>query len=66
MGEGRIIKSGVNQQGKSIHYYFTYSAAPATITYGHKPGKELLSTDKISTNKSVVLGAWSMHIIEEH
>lgn len=60
-----ITKSGVNQQGKTIRYYFNYSATPATITYGHKPGKELLSNEEMSTNKSVALGAWGLKIIEE-
>ncbi|NEU68478.1 beta-galactosidase [Spirosoma agri] len=60
-----ITKSGVNQQGNMIHYYFNYSATPGTITYPYKTGKELLSNETVQSNKSVTLEPWGMAIIEE-
>jgi beta-galactosidase len=61
-----ITKSGVNQQGKKIHYYFNYSAAPTTVKYAFGNGKELLSERAISQNAVVELDAWGVKIIEEN
>ena len=60
-----ITRSGVNQQGKAIHYYFNYSATSQSVTYPHKAGQELLSGEAISQNKVVELGAWGVKIVEE-
>ncbi|WP_199564492.1 beta-galactosidase [Spirosoma telluris] len=61
-----ITKSGVNQQGKTIHYYFNYSSAPGSITYPHKAGKELLSNASIAPNGSIALEPWGIKIVEEN
>ncbi|QMW06846.1 beta-galactosidase [Spirosoma foliorum] len=61
-----ITKSGVNQQGKAIHYYFNYSATPASLTYSYKAGKELLSNGVIAPNASVSLEPWGVKIVEEN
>jgi beta-galactosidase len=61
-----ITKSGVNQQGKKIHYYFNYSAVPTTVKYAFGSGKELLSDGAILQNAVVELAAWGVKIIEEN
>lgn len=60
-----IVKSGINQYGKVIHYYFNYSASPAWFTYAYKPGKELLSNTEIPLKKKIDIGAWGVKIVEE-
>ena len=60
-----ITKSGINNNGKMIHYYFNYSSSPATYTYPYKNGKELLSNEIMDTNKQVTLPAWGVNIVEE-
>lgn len=60
-----ITKSGVNSQGKTIHYYFNYSATPASFTYPYKAGKELISGSDISSNEKIDLPGWGFKIIEE-
>jgi beta-galactosidase len=60
-----ITKTGVNQAGKNIHYYFNYSGGSKKVTYPHKNGKELLSGQNIATNASIELEAWGVKIIEE-
>jgi len=60
-----ITKSGVNQYHKNIHYYFNYSAKPASFDYPHKAGKELLSGASIAANENVPIDAWGVKIIEE-
>jgi beta-galactosidase len=61
-----ITKSGVNQQGKKIHYYFNYSAVPTTVKYAFGNGKELLSERAVLQNAVVELEAWGVKIIEEN
>lgn len=60
-----IVKSGINQYGKAIHYYFNYSATPASFIYPHKPGKELLSNTAIPLKEKIDIGAWGVKIVEE-
>lgn len=61
-----ITKSGVNQAGKTIRYYFNYAATPNTITYPYKNGKEVISNTIIIQNSKLTLEAWGMKIIEEN
>jgi beta-galactosidase len=61
-----ITKSGVNQAGKTIRYYFNYSATPNTVTYPYKNGKEVISNTIITQNSKLTLEAWGMKIIEEN
>lgn len=61
-----IIKKGVNQNGKNIHYYFNYSATAQPFTYTYNNGKELLSNNIITKNAGLQLQAWGVMIIEEN
>lgn len=61
-----ITKTGKNQLGKTIHYYFNYSGAPKTFTYPHGKGKALLSDSAIASQASIELPAWGFQIIEEN
>jgi len=60
-----IVKSGINQYGKAVHYYFNYSAAPASLIYSYKSGTELLSNTAIPLKSKVDIGAWGVKIVEE-
>jgi beta-galactosidase len=59
-----ITKQGVNQGGKTVHYYFNYSGKEASLTYPYGNGKELLSGDNISKNGDLKLEPWGIKIIE--
>jgi beta-galactosidase len=59
-----IVKTGINQNGKTVRYYFNYSAAPVNFTYPHNNGTELLDNKNISKNQKVDLSAWGFVIIE--
>jgi beta-galactosidase len=60
-----ITKTGINNQGKTIRYYFNYSNAPKQIQYLNKNGTELISNKNISANSILELEAWGVKIIEE-
>jgi beta-galactosidase len=61
-----VVKSGINQQGKIIHYYFNYAPTPATFTYPHKNGMELLKSVPVASQQSLEREAWGVIIIEEN
>jgi beta-galactosidase len=61
-----ITKSGINTQGKTIHYYFNYSGIPQKVNYINKNGKELIDNKAISTNTNLDLEPWGVKIVEEN
>jgi beta-galactosidase len=60
-----VTKSGTNRQGKVVHYYFNYSAAPASFRYPHKAGTDLLSGQVVATDSTQPLPAWGVLIVVE-
>lgn len=60
-----ITKKGVNKAGKTIRYYFNYSAVPITFNYPHQRGIELLSGKDIKPDSELKLDDWGFVIIEE-
>jgi beta-galactosidase len=60
-----ITKTGTNQQGKTIRYYFNYSPGPKSFTYPHKAGTELLTGATIAQSDKLDLEGWGVKIIEE-
>lgn len=62
-----ITKSGVNNQGKTIRYFFNYSAQAKTFIYTQgKNGMDLLSSEKVVKNSEINLAPWGMLVIEEN
>jgi len=62
-----ITKSGMNNQGKTIRYFFNYSAEAKTFIYTQgKNGTNLLSSEKVVQNSEINLAPWGMLIIEEN
>ncbi|MGE7718423.1 beta-galactosidase [Priestia megaterium] len=60
-----ITKSGVNQSGKTIHYYLNYSDHPTSFKYPHYTGFELLTERAIEINQEIEMEPWGVIIIEE-
>ena len=60
-----IVKSGINTQGKSIHYYYNYSSKQKEFVYPHEGGTELFSGSKVISGQNISIGPWDVVIIEE-
>jgi beta-galactosidase len=60
-----ITKSGINQQGKKVHYYFNYSATGNAVKYPYSEGIELLFNERIAQNEQMKIEAWGVKIVEE-
>lgn len=60
-----IIRSGINQQGKEIRYYFNYSPEERTVEYSHPKGVELLNHNSVEPGEIINLKPWGAAIVEE-
>jgi beta-galactosidase len=60
-----ITKSGKNDAGKTIHYYYNYSSAPVSFEYPYNGGTELISEKKVSKQEKLDIAPWDLLIIEE-
>ena len=58
-------KSGANQQGQSVHYYFNYSARAATFRYPHADGTNLLENQAVAEGSQQQLPPWGVLIVLE-
>lgn len=61
-----IIKSGTNQYGKAIHYYFNYEIKSNSCKYPYNTGTDLLTNKIISSNELIKIEPWGIKIIEEN
>lgn len=61
-----ITKTGVNQLGKTIHYYLNYSAQPLAVSYPKKDGMALLTGETVRNGASLKLDPWGVMIVEEN
>ncbi len=60
-----VIKSGVNTEGKQIHYYFNYSGNELVQEYLHLDGIELLSETSVQSGEMLCIKPWGCLIFEE-
>lgn len=60
-----IIKSGQNQEGKTVRYIFNYSGEKQNIKFPFNKAKDLLSGKVLIKNQGVELEAWHSLILEE-
>jgi beta-galactosidase len=60
-----IVKNGVNQYGRSLHYYFNYSGRRQQWVYPHKSAIDLLTGKKIQPHQPLSLGPWELMVLEE-
>ena len=60
-----IVKNGVNQYGKNIHYYFNYSNEQHAMVYPYKPCTNLLTGKTVEVNENITLDAWDFVVLEE-
>jgi beta-galactosidase len=60
-----ITKSGINEQGQAVHYYFNYTDHPSSIRYPYPEGRELLTDTPVQSGLAQPIAAWGVMIIVE-
>jgi beta-galactosidase len=61
-----ITKSGMNDSGKKVHYYYNYSSHKSGLKYLHPAGMELVSGKGVTTGTTLEIGPWDVLIVEEN
>jgi beta-galactosidase len=61
-----ITKSGTNQSGNVIRYYFNYSDQANNFTYTQPKGRNLLLDEPIENGQKLEIDRWGLIIIEEN
>ncbi|HEX7584433.1 MAG TPA: beta-galactosidase trimerization domain-containing protein, partial [Prolixibacteraceae bacterium] len=61
-----ITKSGINDAGKKVHYYYNYTSQKASFVYPHQAGTELTSAKAVSSGATLEIGPWDVLIVEEN
>lgn len=59
-----IHKEGVNDYGRTVHYFFNYSSAPISAAVPGC-GTELLTQDTHAAGETITIPGWDFRIIEE-
>lgn len=59
-----ITKSGTNENGHTVHYYYNYSSDPKEFVYPYKNGTELLSGAKVNHQQNLQIDPWDVLIVE--
>ena len=59
------VRHGVNRAGKTVHYYFNFSARSGSVQYPYADGLELLSNRAVASGAEIPLEPWGVAIIEQ-
>ena len=59
------VKNGTNRAGKTIHYYFNFSANPQRVSYAYSGGTELLKNNPVTQGAGILLEPWGVAIVEQ-
>ncbi|HZG55615.1 beta-galactosidase [Paenibacillus sp.] len=59
-----IVKSGTNEAGRTVRYYFNYSDEPVSFPYPHGDGTELLTDRPVRAGERIELERWGAAIVE--
>ena len=60
-----ILRSGTNDAGRTVHYFFNYSYVPQTLAYPYGAGRSLLDGRRVRRGDTLTVGPWDVVICEE-
>lgn len=60
-----IVKSGKNDSGNKVHFYYNYTSEEKELVYPHPSGKELITGSSVTKGESLKLDGWGVMVIEE-
>lgn len=59
------VKHATSKDGRKLHFYYNYSASPATATYSYGAAVDLLSGAKTGAGQRLDLQPWGVAILRE-
>lgn len=60
-----ITRKGMNDSGKTVHYYFNYSMETQSFNYPYPAGEDLISGEKVEYLSTCQLNPWGLLVVEE-
>lgn len=60
-----VMKTGTNDQGKTIRYYLNYSGKESQVVYNQPKGTNLFTNSSVTKGNHIILKPWDVVIIEE-
>ena len=57
-----ILRSGINSQGRQVHYIFNFSPQEQTINYPYQESKSLLDDQRLKRDKPIRIEPWGVII----
>jgi beta-galactosidase len=60
-----VMKYGINDQGKTVRYYFNYSNEEQSFVYKYSKGTDLLTDRTLKNGDRIILKPWDILILEE-
>jgi beta-galactosidase len=60
-----IVKTGINENGNKVHFYYNYSSEELEVEYLQSTGIELISNTSAEKGESYKISPWDVLIIEE-
>lgn len=60
-----VVRSGRNQEGRSIHYLMNYSEQEHRILCPYEKATDILSARRFQKHEEIRVGAWDLRILEE-
>jgi beta-galactosidase len=60
-----VVRSGINDQGKTIRYYLNYSDKEESVVYSFPKGTNLFTAAALKKGDILVLKPWDVVIVEE-
>ncbi len=59
------VKHGTANNGRRMHYYLNYSAAPQSFAYAYGAGADVLTGRPVAAGSTATVGPWDVLIVEE-
>jgi beta-galactosidase len=59
------VRHAVGRDGRAVHFYLNFSAAPQTLVYAYGAGRELLSERTVRGGEPLTLEPWGVAIMRE-
>ena len=60
-----VVKSGINDTGKAIHFYLNYSGEQQKVIYRFNNGRDIIDNKPVVNGDNFILLPWDLKIVEE-
>ena len=60
-----IVRSGINQYNKKVHYILNYSPQKVEVEYYFGDGKDLFTGNHVASNERLAIEEWDLRIVIE-